>query len=133
MNLCAVSSFYFLAPAVLALILGGWRNNDVFWACLICLFTSVAYHKSHDERIRPVDVWVVRCISIFYTLHALAYLRSCSPYWIMAMLAFGCLALGVYIHSCSRRDQNSEKDCMSQCLVHLYSVCGVMCYVYARF
>lgn len=138
MHACVASSLLFVVPAIVAL----GTCFDVFLACLACLATSVAYHTSHDEQARTRDVWVVRSIAAVYALHALASMSVHKNTFYIGMLVFGGLALAVYLTDCllEMKDEarnyearNYEaRNCAAQCIVHLYSAIGIVCYVHAR-
>ena len=124
MNLRVLTSFLFLVPTVAAYETP--NSIDVSVACLACMATSLAYHSNHDNStLRTIDVYIVRSIAIAYTIHGLIAFGPANP-WVIAMLLFGALTLMWY------RDTQDARQQDWHVLVHVYAICGVLCYVFAR-
>lgn len=126
MSICAISSSLFLIPAVVAWF--ALKQKDVAVACMVCFVTSVCNHiyQGQNEVLRTLDVWVVRGIALMYTVHCIVTMGV--KMWALAMYACGVLTLAWYIYLRIR----AQVDYNWHCMVHVFAVLGIMCYIIAR-
>lgn len=111
------TSLLFLLPALVAFV---YQIYDVAFACIACVITSLLYHsRPHDSQLQKMDMIVVNSIAAMYTTHAVLLCCYQPRYVLTVLISF--FTLYIYL-----------KKRLSHQYVHVLSVTGILCYIWAR-
>ena len=122
-NICFYTSFLFIIPIVLALIL---HVKIIALTSTLCFITSVInhYYQSNNSIALIVDIIVVRTIAILHIVYALYTYRFSNKIMMLSYIA-SIITVKIYL------DIHKNNLFEYHYFVHYFSVCGILFYIFA--
>lgn len=122
MHVCAVSSFVFIVPCIVAYC---FRIYDVMIATFLCFVTSFVNYMTLSQTTRAVDIVTVNTIAIFYVCHSIWLIAKGHYHFINVLIVAFYSILIYYLVRQNRVHDNCHV------FVHLNAALGICIYLLA--
>jgi hypothetical protein len=125
MNICFYTSFMFIIPIILALIL---NINYVAFTSFLCLITSIVnhYYENNNTLALNIDIVVVRSVALFHIIYALYNFRF-SYIFILISYLFSLLTIKIYL------DIHTYELYEYHYFIHYCSITGIVFYILGHY